>query len=72
MDPSLWDSTLSFFINGVQVSVANPDPNMHLVDYLRDVAMLKATKVWVSPGERAHQVYLLPPMPALLPSDWLF
>ena len=26
-------------------TVTNPDPTMHLVDYIRDVALLKGTKV---------------------------
>ena len=43
--PKLWDSTLSFYVNGQAVTVTNPDPTVHLVDYLRDVMGLKATKV---------------------------
>jgi hypothetical protein len=49
-EPTLWDSTLSFFINGNAVTVTNPDPRMHLVEYLRDVAMLKATKIGCNEG----------------------
>ena len=44
--PALWDNTLTFGINGTPVTLTNPDPTMHLVDYIRDVAMLKGTKVW--------------------------
>lgn len=45
ISPQLWDSTLTFYVNGNEVTITNPDPTMHLVDYLRDVACLKATKV---------------------------
>jgi xanthine dehydrogenase iron-sulfur cluster and FAD-binding subunit A len=45
ISPQLWDSTLTFYVNGNEVTISNPDPSMHLVDYLRDVACLKATKV---------------------------
>jgi hypothetical protein len=43
--PDTWSSTVSFFVNGVQQSVDNPDPSLHLIDYLRDTLMLKAPKV---------------------------
>ena len=43
--PHLWDNTITFYINGVEYSVTNPDPTLHLVDFIRDTAMLKATKV---------------------------
>jgi hypothetical protein len=45
VSPQLWDSTLTFYVNGAEVNIVNPDPNMHLVDYLRNVAQLKGTKV---------------------------
>jgi hypothetical protein len=46
--PELWDSTITFFINGVEYTLTNPDPLMHLVDFIRDVALLKGTKVRVA------------------------
>ncbi len=53
-DPRLWDNTLTFYINGVEYNVTNPDPSMHLVDYIRDVAMLKGTKVSLRERCGAH------------------
>ena len=43
-------STLNFFLNGAAVSVENPDPTVLLVDYIRDVAQLKGTKVGCNEG----------------------
>ena len=37
-------TTLSFMLNGKSVSVENPDPEMLLVEYIRDVAGLKGMK----------------------------
>ena len=45
IDPSLWDDTLNFFVNGAPVTVTNPDPTVMLVDFLRDTLLLKGTKV---------------------------
>jgi hypothetical protein len=52
--PELWDNTLNFFVNGSPISVTNPDPKMLLVDYLRDVLLLKGTKVWGKCSGRVH------------------
>lgn len=48
--PELWDSTLNFFVNGVAVSIDNPDPSLLLVDYIRDVMLLKGTKIGCGEG----------------------
>ncbi len=47
-DPATWSGTVTFFVNGVAQSVVDPDPTLHLIDYLRDVLMLKAPKVLYS------------------------
>jgi hypothetical protein len=44
--PEAWDDTVSFFVNGVGVTVTNPDPTVKLVDFIRDVLLMKGTKVW--------------------------
>jgi len=48
--PDLWDSTLNFFVNGLPVSITNPDPTVFLVEYLRDVLQLKGTKIGCGEG----------------------
>ena len=45
ISPVAWDSTLTFFVNGVPVMLTNPDPTMMLSEYIRDVLLLSATKV---------------------------
>ncbi len=46
----VWENTISFFLNGEPVTVTNPDPKMMLVEYIREVAYLKGTKVACSEG----------------------
>eukprot|EP01029_Cantina_marsupialis_P023087 TRINITY_DN56_c0_g1_i4.p1 TRINITY_DN56_c0_g1~~TRINITY_DN56_c0_g1_i4.p1 ORF type:complete len:1465 (-),score=563.56 TRINITY_DN56_c0_g1_i4:265-4659(-) len=40
-----WNNSLVFYINGKMYNVANPDPSMKLVTFIRDVANLKGTKI---------------------------
>ena len=48
--PPTWNSMLMFYLNGKKVEIENPDPKMLLVDYLRDVAQLKGTKIGCAEG----------------------
>ena len=49
-DPATWSNEVSFFLNGAPVTVTNPDPAMHLVEYIREVEGLKATKIGCNEG----------------------
>ena len=41
---------ISFFLNGKSVTIKNPDPEMLLLEYIRDVAHLTGTKLTCGEG----------------------
>lgn len=44
-----WDDTLRFYLNGTKVSIDTVDPEVTLLEYLRDIG-LKGTKLGCAEG----------------------
>lgn len=48
--PTQWAGVVTFALNGVKVELANPNPQLKLIDFLRDHARLPGTKLSCGEG----------------------